>query len=622
MNKEAIDHIIETNPKLKGARHALELMQPGAYCIHRSWGFGQIKDYDEANNKLIIDFKDGKEGHPMDPAFCVGKLHILDETDLLVRQQLEPDTIADMIKSQPVEVVIEVLSKDPKGSVSATELEGYLTRLIGPTKYKKWWTSTRKLLVKDPRVAVPVKKTDPFVLRDEPLSPEQEILEEFYANKKPKQKILLAEKLYQLSGSVEEIDNDLPQILEDLTDALKNARQLSQAERLHGVWVRNDLCRHLCEDVETLEPTSTSILEACPDLSELAEELPGAYQKRFLDLISRAFADKWESVVIDLLKNSTGKFTSECIGFLMERECTDLIVECFNKSLAEQTFKAPVLHWIVKNRQTRRFNRIVKDLISPRLLGAILQAVDNIAIQSTSNRRILLGDILSEDSGLIPDLLEEASLEEARDMAHALLMNQGFGDLTKKSLLARFIKRYPEIQSVVSGKEQAVEAEDQLVVSQQSMNERKEEYEDLINVKIPENKEAISIARDHGDLKENSEYKMARQDQDVLMARKALLESEMSKARVTDFTDATADAVSVGSVVTIKNQNTGNSDTYAILGAWDSKPEDNIVSYKTPLGQSLLSKKSGEQVTTEIDGHEEIWVIERIERWVDRQPTA
>lgn len=618
MNKEAIDLLIERNPALASARHSFERMIPGSYCIHRSWGFGQIKEYDSANNKLIINFQDGKGGHAMDPLFCVGKLEILDSAHILVRQYTEPDTVADMLKKQPVEIIIEILSSHPNGTVAISELETLLKYLLGEIKYKKWWANTKKLLVRDPRIAVPVKKTDPYVLRDEPLTSEQEILEEFYANKNPLKKILLAEKLYQLSNSVEEIANDLPQILEDLTEAVKKARMMTQAERLHGVWVRNDLCRSLHANVDALEPTSTSIIKETDNLSELAEALPSNYYPRFLDLIRRVFPDTWQTVAIGLLKNSTGKFTSECITFLMERECTDLVIEAFKKWLTEQSFKGPVLYWIIKNRNTRRFNKIVKDLICPRLLTCILYAIDQEALLLSTNRRILLSDALGDDQELIPDLLSTANLETARDLALSLLHNQGFDQLSKKSLLARFIKKFPEIQSLISGKDDIKSKEDDsLIVSAESLDIRKQEYETLVNEKIPQNKEAIAVAREHGDLRENAEYKMARQDQDVFLARKAYLEAEFAKAKVTDFSDAKNDIVSIGSIVSVLEGSTQKIHEYAILGAWDSNPDKNILSYKTPLGLSILGKKVGNKVSVEIADHQEEWTIKRISRWVD-----
>ena len=60
--------------------------------------------------------------------------------------------------------------------------------MIGPIKYKKWWTATKKLLVKDPRVGVPNKKTEPYILRDEPVKPEEEILEQFHGTKELRRK--------------------------------------------------------------------------------------------------------------------------------------------------------------------------------------------------------------------------------------------------------------------------------------------------------------------------------------------------------------------------------------------------------------------------------------------------
>src|SRR6185503_8892435 len=143
--------------------------------------------------------------------------------------------------------------------------------------------------------------------------------------------------------------------------------------------------------------------------------------------------------------------------------------------------------------------------------------------------------------------------------------NQGFEELTKKSLLARFIKIFPKIQSLVAA--DAESKEEQLLVSRSSYDRKRDEYETIVAKRIPENSKAIAAAREHGDLKENSEYKMAKQDQQVLMAQKTLLERELGRARVTEFKEASADQVGAGTVVEVKTGN-GNATTYTILGAW------------------------------------------------------
>lgn len=615
MNKEAIDLLIQKRAELGGAREKLQSMQPGAYCMHRSWGFGIIKGYDEADAKLVIDFEGGKDGHKMDPVFCVNHLEILEKDNILVRLRTDTKNVEEMIKKRPADLVAEILSSMPGQEATPTELEAVLLRLLGATRFKKWWTQAKKALVKDPRIGTPARKTDPYVLREEPLKPEEEILEDFYVLKQPKKKIALAEKLYQISENVMEIEEDLPNIFEHLTDAIKKAHGLTQAERLHGVWVRNNLARHLKEDPETIEPTSKSLIMEADNLPELAAEIPLGYQKRFLDLLTRTYPDKWMSTIIDIMRNSSGKMTSESISFLVEREQEEEVAKHLRRWLGEQNIKGPVLLWVIKNRGSRKFAKIVEGLISPRFLSNVLYAIDNEALQNTSNRRIALADILSDDTTLIADMLAEADEEEARDLAQSLLLNQGFEELTKKSLMARFIKAFPSIQSLLSGSSEDNKAEE-LIVSQKSLDLRKAEYEELNGVKIPENKLAIETAREHGDLRENAEYKMARQDQDTLMARKAQLERDFSRARVTDFTDVLDDAVSVGTIVALSNDG-AKAETYAIMGAWDSTPEDNILSYKTPLGQALLGKGVGATVTTQIDGNETSWTIKKISRWVD-----
>lgn len=618
MNQEAIDLLIQKNPRLRRARAKLESMQPGAYCVHRAWGLGQIKDYVERDNRLIIDFQNGREGHAMDPVFCVDKLEILDDQDILVRAQKEKDVVDEMVKSRPADLIVDILDRAEDKCATALEIETILSRLMGPAKFKKWWTQTKKALVKDPRVAVPAKKTEPFILRDEPIRAEEEVLDEFFETKAPKKKIILASKLIDLSVKHEDINEELPSILSELASSLAETKQLNPGERLYGIWVRNDLARFIHTDVESLEPTSASIIGTAPDLSALADQIPASHYNRYIDLIERTIPEQWERITFDILKNSSGKLTAECINFLIEHDKEAEIAATFERWLVEQNLKAPVLTWILKNRSSRKYSKMLAGLMTPRLLSAIFFAIDYEALQNTSSRRIPLADLVSEDMDLVGDLLADATYETAHDLAQTLMLNQGFEDLSKKSLLARFIRVFPSIQSIVGGEPVPSESQEdeELVVSQASFDERKKEYDELITVKIPKNKEDIAEARAHGDLRENAEYKMARQEQDILLAQKNELEVTINKARVTDFSDASTSKVSIGSVVQLESKK--ESATYSILGAWDGNPDKNILSYQTPLGKALLGRSIGDHVTVEIDGHEQTWSVKGISRWVDQ----
>ncbi|PTY05878.1 transcription elongation factor GreAB [Opitutaceae bacterium EW11] len=615
MNSEAVSALIAKNPSLKGAKAKLEAMEPGSYVIHRSWGFGRIQSYDEASQKLLIDFQD-KPGHPMDPAFCVTTMDVLPPKHLLVRKQTEPDVIQKLIEENPAQLIVEALQSYPNNATTAIDLEITLAQVLGEDKFKKWWSSAKKQVAKDPRVAVPAKKTELYVLRETPVSAVDEIVEQFNNTRSARRRIALAEELLAASDT-NEGKTDLHPILNAVAEAVKDSNQLDASERLYGAAIRDDLAKITGVDPLTFEPSQANLVSNVRELPTIAEKIPVQFQSRFLDLIKDTHPVEARDIAFTLLKTSQGKFTTECINFLVDNGHSEELAAALKRWQVEQNLRAPVLLWIVKNRHSKKFAKLLNDLITPRLLSAIFFAIDYEALQASGTRRIPLAEILSDDPDLIGDLLSTADPETARDLANTLMLNQGFEELTKKSLLARFIKIFPSIQSLVAG--DAESKEEQLLVSRESYERKREEYETIVSKKIPENSRAIAVAREHGDLKENSEYKMAKQDQQVLMAQKSHLERDLGHARITDFKDATTDQVSVGSVVDVTVAGTGKAARYSILGAWDSVPEQHIIAYKTPLGLALLSKKVGDTVKVKIGASEETYTITGISRYIDQQ---
>lgn len=671
MNPESIDRLIAKNPKLRNKRQKLEQLHDGAYCMHGSWGFGRIVSYDEASKKLIIDFE-GKPGHKMDPVFCVDKLEVLDDDNLLVRYRTDRENLEKEMKDSG-EFVVSYLEKKPDMSASPIELETVFKQLFGyvaenpsisekelaeknkaaEKAYRSWWNKAKEALFRNPRVACPKAKGESYSLRakEEEMKPEQEVLREYFLNREPKKKILLAEKLYKTAtdDSVEEIKADLPKIKEELTEAIKKARSLNDADRLHGIWVRNNLVRYLYpgeeEKVEEIAPRSKDIILAAVErdpkdgLNNLAKNLPSSYLERFLDLLTRIFVEDWRDRIIDLLKYSEGRFTKECVDFLLSWDVSknshfvkgaeipddgkgvtsrQLIKDCLKRWLEEQTLRGPVILWIVKNRNAAAYKDILSPLIGEDLLSALLASVDDEALQRetvVTTARIALADALSDDKDLIKDMLESSTADTARDLAQTLLLNQGFEDLTKKSILARIIKVFPSVQTLVATKS-SDSKEKRLLVSSWSLQARREELEDIVKNQLPASKLAIEAARELGDLRENSEYKMAREHDEVLSARRGQLERDIAGAEVFDFNSTPTDKVGIGSIVSLVT-NKGEELTCTILGAWDSDTAKNIFSYQTPLAQALLDHKVGDTVETNINGHATLWTIKSISRYID-----
>ena len=358
-------------------------------------------------------------------------------------------------------------------------------------------------------------------------------------------------------------------------------------------------------------------------------------------MLTRIFVEDWRDRIIDLLKFSEGRFTKECVDFLLSwdnskeshfvkgAEIPDdgkgvtsrqLIKDCLKRWLEEQTLRGPVILWIVKNRNANAYKDILAPLIGEDLLSALLAAVDDEALQRetiVTTARIALADALSDDKDLVKDMLENSTADTARDLAQTLLLNQGFEDLTKKSILARIIKVFPSVQSLVATKS-SDSKEKRLLVSSWSLEARREELEDIVKNQLPASKLAIEAARELGDLRENSEYKMAREHDEVLSARRGQLERDIAGAEVFDFNSTPTDKVGIGSIVSLVT-NKGEKLTCTILGAWDSDTAKNIFSYQTPLAQALLDHKVGDTVETNINGHEMLWTIKSLARYIDQK---
>lgn len=148
---------------------------------------------------------------------------------------------------------------------------------------------------------------------------------------------------------------------------------------------------------------------------------------------------------------------------------------------------------------------------------------------------------------------------------------------------------------MVTGEADEEPDDEGLIVSWASLEKRKAQLEEIVKKRIPENTKEIALARSYGDLRENFEFKAAKDMQAVLMRQKEDLETEISLARGTDFTGVDASTVNIGTVVSLKDGD-GQRETYSILGAWDTDLDKGIISYLSSTGKALLGCRPGDEV--------------------------
>lgn len=135
-------------------------------------------------------------------------------------------------------------------------------------------------------------------------------------------------------------------------------------------------------------------------------------------------------------------------------------------------------------------------------------------------------------------------------------------------------------------------------LTQEGLDNLKNELDELINVRRPENVQAIKEARALGDLSENAEYDAARNEQAVIEARINQLEKMLENVSI--ISDVSTDCVSIGNTVSIKYvDDDDESDEYKIVGSQEADPFESKISNESPIAQALFNHKVGDIVTVE-----------------------
>ena len=135
-----------------------------------------------------------------------------------------------------------------------------------------------------------------------------------------------------------------------------------------------------------------------------------------------------------------------------------------------------------------------------------------------------------------------------------------------------------------------------VILTPEGLEKLKGELEYLMITKRREVAQRIKEAREFGDIMENSEYDDAKNEQAMLEARIAQLEEKLRSASVIDSSDLSTDVVGVGSVVHVKDEKTGKSVKYTIVGSAEADPKENRLSNESPVGKALLGHKRNDQV--------------------------
>ncbi len=141
--------------------------------------------------------------------------------------------------------------------------------------------------------------------------------------------------------------------------------------------------------------------------------------------------------------------------------------------------------------------------------------------------------------------------------------------------------------------------EREVVLTQEGYNKLKEELKVLKGPRKMEVAERIKIAREFGDLSENSEYDDAKNEQALLEAKIIEIENTLRVAKVVDDDVISTRKVSVGNVVKVHDYEFDEDVVYSIVGATEVNMAENKISNESPVGKALIGRKKGEEFEVE-----------------------
>ncbi|MBI3415326.1 MAG: GreA/GreB family elongation factor [Verrucomicrobia bacterium] len=581
---------------------ALVQLASGGFCTHRSWGSGKITSVDTVVGRVIIDFP-GKPGHVMDLSFAAESLKAIPSDHILAQKISNLAGLRQMAALHHLDLIKLVL-KSYGGRATQDQLQQVIVPDIIADDWKKWWEVARRELKKDGHFVVPTKKSEPIIYQAEEVAPQTRFLADFRAAKGLKIRHTVAGEMLKNLEDFADKAGTASEVINTLNAEITSHQRTQPALAMEASFVRDDIRAACGLPPAEGEVTADAIWAQNVRVGQILEQMPAAKHKRTLQSFKDATAGFWHEAVLSSLNTVPAKVCAECIDMLISGGKLAQLKELLARLISQHQASSELLLWLAKERSDT-----FADILGPEVFRAMLTAMERDQFNERRSNR--LRDFILDDQELLVELIESADIEVIKDLTRALQLSPSFDDMDKRSLLARIVKNFPAVQALISGEHTKQEAT--LIVSWESLERRKNEYTELVQKKIPANSKEIAIARSYGDLRENHEYKAAKEMQKILMRQKAELEDQLGRTRGTDFLNPRTDVVSVGTTVRVTDLNNQHAEAYTILGAWDFDLEKGVISYLTPMAQALLNNAAGSAVEFDMEGVKRRYRIDAIE---------
>jgi transcription elongation factor GreA len=581
----------------------------GNFVFHRTWGAGRIAKVQ--GDEIVIDFSK-KRGHSMSLKMAVNALQTLSKNHIWVlKATWKKEKLHDKVKNEYA-WALQTVIKSFGNSCDIKRIKAELVpSVLSAGEWTTWSAKAREILKSDPGFGVSPDNIDLFTVRERSISIEEKLYNEFKAERNFFDRALTIRSF--VSQKDAELDSEyFTEMFAYFTGYLRSSGQVT--EQVAASYL-------LIKDLAGQYPhLGAGLTLNFPDLFNGIEDVPTLFynlkdnklKEEFLHHV-QLFIPQWPDIYIKLFPYAL--VPSIIIHLAQEGhedKLTAMTANCFENF---RDYKEAVV-WLYKNASGEAWYKkaeipFEKQLITLiHILDLTYRDIENHR-DTTENRKInkQVYTILFKE-GTLNSFIDQGDEDTIIRLYTFLNDVKDLDPQDKLNLRSRILDKHPDFKFFGDAEKTVITRG--LMVTAAMYGEKQKQLAHIMDVEVPANSKEIAFALSLGDLRENAEYKAAKEKQEILNSTVAKLKDEIERAQLFDPASVNPGRVSFGTRVTLLNDSSGKKEEYTILGPWESDPDNNIISYLSPFGGAILNKTPGERFDFSINDEKVSYVVEAV----------
>lgn len=569
----------------------------------------RVERFDSAMGEFEVTDSLGRT-EAIEPKKLADEFDLVDDDDFRVLHSLRRDVLEKMLEDDLPGVLIAAC-KANGGEIDANALKKLLVPdHIDKTKWSSWWSRARTAAKRCEQVSLSSDR--PVVLSYHPdgRTLEDELGPAVGKAHTPYELLSLARQyVREAQARQEQIDPAFAQKLSDrLADQALRFLRGHPDEALAAALGLKEFAELGLPAPSSEAPTAEGLLSQMRNPAEVIAQVtdPALWPNAVEALARREDASKQFAELFRLAP-------AEQLDALALRLEADALADAVNEAMLDPRNHAEVILWLWKEPAnppacTPPGIELLSKLFA--ILTELEREFEGDRGEQKQVRQRVRNALSAANCARFRGIIEQTDEGVVSTVLNTLRRSHGISKVQRLELIA--IIREHHYGLFLEKKVAPWDNENVLWTTREALDRREKELKELVEIKMLENAKAIAAAAEHGDLSENSEWKFAMEERDLLRAQAAKRQEELAKARVIEPAHVPTNTVGIGSRVTLRRVDTDETITASLLGPWDSDLSQSIYNYKTPMALAMMGKTIGDEVVLKLSGEDATYRIEAL----------